>query len=137
MRNLKSFVAHHDPTIDILLRKPRSILYRPFSTFLWFTNYYLKGIKGFFKVEGSHSGLVRALGKRVRGNSLREFESLTLRQSGFRKPEEAASLRSAANSYCFWGEKEKDLSIKIWFEPICFRNVAISDLSPLSNNLSA
>jgi len=29
-----------------------------------------------------------------------------------RKPEEAASLRSAANLYSFLGEKEKDLSIR-------------------------
>ena len=37
------------------------------------------------------------------------FKSSRLRQSGFRKPEEAASLRSAANLYCFWNKKEKDL----------------------------
>src|SRR3989338_8017588 len=98
MRNLKSFVAHHDPTIDILLRKPRSILYRPFSTFLWFTNYYLKGIKGFFKGGGSHSGLVRALGKRVRGNSLREFESLTLRN--FSKRVSEPKIWSARSAVC-------------------------------------
>jgi len=30
----------------------------------------------------------------------------------FCNPEEAASLRSAANSYCFCGENEKDLSIR-------------------------
>ncbi len=29
--------------------------------------------------EGSHRGRVRSLGKRVRGNTLREFESHTLR----------------------------------------------------------
>ena len=37
--------------------------------------------------EGSHSGLVRALGKRVRGYSLREFESLTLRQMSKLEPQ--------------------------------------------------
>jgi len=30
----------------------------------------------------------------------------------FRKPEEVASLRSAANLYSFLGENEKDLSIR-------------------------
>jgi hypothetical protein len=30
----------------------------------------------------------------------------------FRKPEQAASLRSVANLYSFLGEKEKDLSIR-------------------------
>ena len=30
-------------------------------------------------MEGSHSGLVRSLGKRVRLHGLQEFESLTLR----------------------------------------------------------
>ena len=33
-----------------------------------------------FDMEGSHSGLVRRLGKAVREKSLQEFESLTLRQ---------------------------------------------------------
>lgn len=32
-----------------------------------------------YHLEGSHSGLVRTLGKRVRCNSFRGFESLTLR----------------------------------------------------------
>jgi hypothetical protein len=32
-----------------------------------------------------------------------------------------ASLRSAANLYGIFGEKEMLLSNKIWFEPICFQ----------------
>lgn len=32
-------------------------------------------------MEGSHSGLVRSLGKRVRLNGLQGFKSLTLRQN--------------------------------------------------------
>ena len=62
--------------------------------------------------EGSHSGLVRTLGKRVWGQTHQEFESLTLRQKGFCKRTLSASLRSAANSYWIFGEKETDLSMK-------------------------
>ena len=67
----------------------------------------------------------------------RGFESLPLRQKGNCKCELSASLRSAANLYGIFGEKEADLSNKIWFEPICFRNVVISDLSPLCTNFDA
>ena len=42
----------------------------------------------------------------------RGFESLPLRQKGNCKCELSASLRSAANLYGIFGEKEKDLSIK-------------------------
>src|SRR3989344_6624949 len=59
------------------------------------------------------------------------------RQKGFCKCELPASLRSAANLYGIFGEKETDLSNKIWFEPICFRNAVISDLSPLRTNSAA
>ena len=49
--------------------------------------------------------------KARRGNSVRAILRIH-RQLEFRKPEEAASLRSAANLYSFFGEKEKDLSIR-------------------------
>ena len=41
------------------------------------------------------------------------FESCPLRQLEFFKLEEAASLRSAANLYSFWGENELAISQKI------------------------
>jgi len=44
-------------------------------------------------------------------NSVRAIFNIH-RQLEIRKPEEAASLRSAANLYSFLGEKEKDLSIR-------------------------
>ena len=48
-------------------------------------------LKNYYHMEGSHSGLVRTLGKRVRCYSLREFESLTLRQLEKCKFEESVS----------------------------------------------
>ncbi|MBI2623845.1 MAG: hypothetical protein HYW65_04765 [Candidatus Liptonbacteria bacterium] len=49
--------------------------------------------------------------KARRGNSVRAILRIH-RQLEFFKPEEAASLRSAANLYSFLGENEKLLSIK-------------------------
>ena len=46
------------------------------------------------------------------GEILCRFESCTLRQKGFCKCELSASLRSAANLYWIFGEKEMDLSIR-------------------------
>ena len=58
------------------------------------------------------SGRKRLTANEVGFKSPRRFESVRLRQKGNCKCELSASLRSAANLYGIFGEKETDLSIR-------------------------